>query len=239
MQLIDSLEHAIGISSVPDAFLSNFNKLLVSEIERASQFIGTLSLLLVTSVVQAGCGESVPVLPRLAPADVVLAFGDSLTYGTGAQPGESYPEVLSTLIGREVVAAGEPGEQTAAGLERLDGVLDIYEPRIMLLCLGANDMLRKVDRDTIESNLRRMIDKARNRNVAVLLIGVPKPALFGGTADFYERIADDLALPFEGKILTDILKNNEYKSDPIHPNARGYRLLAQSLAKLLRRAGAV
>jgi acyl-CoA thioesterase-1 len=196
-------------------------------------------LLLAASIAVAGCGESVPALPRLAPGDIVLAFGDSLTYGTGAQPGEGYPEVLSTLIGHEVVAAGEPGEQTAAGLERLDDVLDIYEPRIMLLCLGGNDMLRKVNQEVIEANLRRMVDNARRRGVAVVLIGVPRPALFGGTADFYERIAEDLALPFEGEVLNDILKDNEFKSDPIHPNARGYQVLAQALAELLRRAGAV
>lgn len=206
---------------------------------RALLCLPTLTLMLVTSVVVVGCGESIAPLPRLAPGDVVLAFGDSLTYGTGALPGESYPEVLSTLIGREVVAAGVPGEQTAAGLARLDGVLDSYEPKIILLCLGGNDMLRKVDQSVVESNLRRMIDRARTRGVAVLLIGVPKPALFGGTADFYERIADDLALPFEGEVLNDILKDNDYKSDAIHPNARGYRILAQSLAELLRRTGAI
>ena len=211
----------------------------MSVMEKTWRAIGVLSLLLVTSGTLAGCGERIPPLPNLAPGDVVLAFGDSLTYGTGALPGESYPEVLSTLIGREVIAAGEPGEQTAAGLERLDGVIDITKPIIMLLCLGGNDMLRKVDPSVIEANLRRMIENAGRRGVAVLLIGVPKPALFGGTADFYERIAEDLALPFEGEILNDILKDNMYKSDPIHPNARGYRVLAEALADLLRRSGAV
>jgi acyl-CoA thioesterase-1 len=211
----------------------------MSLIEKSWRAIGIVSLLLVASAVLTACGEAVPALPRLAPGDVVLAFGDSLTYGTGAPSGDSYPEVLSTLIGREVIAAGVPGEQTAAGLARLDGVLDTYQPTIMLLCLGGNDMLRKADTAVIEANLRRMIGNARKRGVAVVLIGVPKPALFGGTADFYERIAEDLALPFEAKILNDILKNNAYKSDPIHPNARGYRLLAEALADLLRRAGAV
>ncbi len=196
-------------------------------------------LLLVVCVSLAGCGEGVPALPKLAPDDVVLAFGDSLTYGIGAQPEESYPEVLSALIGREVVAAGEPGEQTAAGVERLGRVLDLYRPKIMLLCLGGNDMLRKVAPEVIEANLRGMIEDARSQGVAVVLIGVPEPALFGGTASFYARIAEDLHTPFEGDVLNDILKNNEYKSDPIHPNARGYRLLAQALAELLRRAGAV
>ncbi len=224
---------------MPRASVHRLNFPFVGVLERSWRRIGALTLLLVTSVVLAGCGDSVPALPKLAPGDVVLAFGDSITYGTGAQPGESYPEVLSTLIGREIVAAGKPGEQTAAGLERLDGVLDIYEPKIMLLCIGGNDMLRKVDQGVIETNLRRMIDTDRSRGVAVRLIGVPKPAYFSGTADFYERIAEDLSLPFEGEILNDILKDNEYKSDPIHPNARGYRVLAQALAELLRRAGAV
>ena len=66
-----------------------------------------------------------------------------------------------------------------------------------------------------------------------------KPALFAGTADFYERIAEDLALPLEGDVLNDILRDNAYKSDPIHPNARGYRILAEAVADLLHRAGAV
>jgi acyl-CoA thioesterase-1 len=74
-------------------------------IEKAWRAIAILSLLLVAISTLAGCGESVPPLPKLAPGDVVLAFGDSLTYGTGAPSGESYPEVLSILIGHEVIAA--------------------------------------------------------------------------------------------------------------------------------------
>ncbi len=203
--------------------------------KRASRHFA-IALLLLAGAVLAGCGEHVPALPKLAPGDVVLAFGDSLIYGTGARSGESYPEVLSALIGRDVVSAGEPGEQTAAGMDRLDDVLDIYEPVIMLLCLGGNDMLRKVDPSVIEANLRLMIDNARGRGVGVLLIGVPKPALFAGTAEFYERIAEDLSLPFEGDALNDILRDNAYKSDP---NAQGYRKLAEAVAKLLQRAGAL
>lgn len=194
---------------------------------------------LVTLAALCGCSEHYPSLPRLDSDDVVLAFGDSLTYGTGAAEGESYPEVLSALIGRTVVASGVPGERTAEGLERLSDVLDLHQPRIMLLCLGGNDMLRKVDNGETETNLRQMIDTATARGIGVVLIGVPKPALLGGTAKFYERIADDYAIPYEGEVLNDILKDNEYKSDPIHPNARGYRMLATALAEVLRRSGAI
>ena len=195
--------------------------------------------LLLACTVLFACAERTPELPRLDAGDVVLAFGDSLTYGTGVKEEESYPEVLSALIGRAIVSAGVPGERTAGGLTRLADVLDAYQPRIMLLCLGGNDMLRKVDANEIEANLRRMIETATARGVGVVLIGVPEPALFGGTAPFYQRIAKDYAIPYEGEALDEILRNNDYKSDPIHPNARGYRQLAMALAEVLKRSGAI
>ena len=194
------------------------------------------SLLLALSL--AACSDAPP-LPRLGVDDVVLAFGDSITYGTGARPEESYPEVLAELIGRRVVGAGVPGEITAIGLQRLPDVLDEVRPKILLLCLGGNDMLRKIDLVAIESNLRAMVRMARDRGIAVVLIAVPKPALFGGNAAFYHVIAKENDLHLESDVLKDILYDNELKADPIHPNAKGYRRMAEAIAGLLRKAGAV
>ena len=185
------------------------------------------------------CSDAPPPLPRLGADDVVLAFGDSITYGTGAGPQESYPAVLAQLINRRVVGEGVPGEVTANGLQRLPEVLDEVKPKILVLCLGGNDMLRKVEPVTTESNLRTMVRMARDRGIAVVLIAVPKPALFGGNASFYQAIAKEDDLHLEGKILKDILYDNEFKADPIHPNAKGYRRLAEAIAELLRKAGAV
>ena len=109
----------------------------------------TLCLLL------AGCTPQ-PELEPLAADAVVLAFGDSLTFGTGAAPDESYPEVLSGLIGRTVVKAGVPGEVSADGLLRLPAVLDREQPALLLLCHGGNDQLQRLDparlADTVASN---------------------------------------------------------------------------------------
>ena len=195
--------------------------------------------LLALGLLVAGCGKDVPQLPRLAADDVIVAFGDSLTYGTGAAEHESYPAVLSKLIERPVVRAGVPGEVTAQGVQRLPRVLDEYRPRLVIVCLGGNDMLRKVDPSQIKVNLGAMLHELRRRGISVVLVGVPKPALLTSAAGFYAELAEEFHVPYEGEVVTDVLYAADMKSDPIHPNAKGYRRMAEALAKLLREAGAV
>ncbi len=188
----------------------------------------------------SACDRAQPDLPSLGTDDVVLAFGDSITHGVGAASGgETYPEVLAELIGRPVVRDGVPGEVTAEGLARLPASLDEHRPKLLLLCLGGNDMLRDVDPGTTEANLREMVELARSRGVAVVLIAVPQPRLIGGAAELYRRVADELDVPLEDEVLVEVLRDNQYKSDMIHPNAQGYRRLAQALADLLRKSGAI
>lgn len=187
----------------------------------------------------AACSYTPPPLPRLAQDDVVLAFGDSLTYGTGVDEAQSYLSVLSQLIQRQVVRAGVPGEQTADGMARLPDELDTTHPKLLLLCLGGNDLIHKVAPETIAANLRQMVQMARQRGIAVVLIGVPEPKLFGGVPAFYADLAKQDNIPFEGAVFKKILFDNSKKSDPIHPNAAGYRIVAEQIAALLHAAGAV
>ncbi|MGB8855181.1 MAG: arylesterase [Burkholderiales bacterium] len=186
------------------------------------------------------CGGKTAALPRLATDDVVLAFGDSLTFGTGASEGESYPAVLATIIKRKIIRAGVPGETTAEGLRRLPDALDEHQPKLLILCSGGNDFLRKMSEQQAENNLREMIRLVRARGIAVVLLGVPKPALFGGgSADLYRKLAQEFSLPLEENIFAHVLRKNELKADPIHPNAKGYRAVAEAVAALLKKAGAV
>jgi len=174
------------------------------------------------------------------PSDaVVLAFGDSITFGTGAAPAESYPRVLEGLIGRHVVNAGVPGEVTAEGRERLGAVLEEQRPALVLLCLGGNDFLRHQDEAQTAGNLRAMISIARQRGVAVLLIAVPRFGYGLEVPELYRKLAGELAIPFEGKALQKIMSTRSLKSDPIHPNAAGYRELAEAVAQTLGAAGAL
>ena len=196
---------------------------------------------LVASVVllAAACGSSTPALPALDTSAVVLAFGDSLTFGTGAADGEGYPAQLERLIGRKVVAQGVPGEVSAQGLARLPAVLEATQPKLLLLCHGGNDFLRKLPESEAAANVRAMVRLAHDRGIPVVLIGVPKPGIAPSPAGFYADIAKEFAVPYEGSILKTVLTDNALKSDWVHPNAQGYARVAQAMAELLKKAKAV
>jgi lysophospholipase L1-like esterase len=186
----------------------------------------------------AACGDA-PKLARLAPDAAVLAFGDSLTYGTGASEAESYPAQLEGLIGRKVVRAGVPGEVSAQALARLPAALEEHQPRLVVLCIGGNDFLRNLGQAQVAANVRAMVRLAKEKGADVLLLGTPEKGLLVSPPKFYSEIAAELRIPYEGKVIGEILRDSSLKSDPIHPNARGYRLMAERIAALLKKAGAI
>ncbi|PHV12496.1 arylesterase [Chitinimonas sp. BJB300] len=196
------------------------------------------TLILIALLLLFGCGKQ-PKLNRLANDATILAFGDSLTFGTGATPETSYPTMLASLIARPVINAGVPGNTTADGLTRFAATLDATPPRLVILCLGGNDFLQRKPQEETIANLRAMLDEAKRRNLPVLLVATPKLALGLKVPDFYAELAKEYQLPLESESLVRILADNKLKSDPIHPNAEGYRQLAEALAERLRKAGAV
>lgn len=186
-----------------------------------------------------GCSEPTPRIPRLPPDAVILAFGDSLTSGTGAKPEASYPAMLARLSGYRVINAGLPGELSAQGRQRLPRLLDAHDPDLVILMHGGNDMLRQYDLERTAENLRAMVNMARASGATVVLVGVPKPGFWLNTAQFYREIAEELDLPLEDGIVAEVESNRALKSDTIHPNAEGYRRIAEAISQLLRNSGAL
>ena len=195
-------------------------------------------LFILAVVLLAACSKT-PQLPRLASDATILAFGDSLTAGTGAGEAESYPAVLSSLTGQKVINAGIPGEVSASGVQRLPELLDRERPALLILCHGGNDLLGHANHQLIADNLRAMIRIAGERGISVLLIAVPSPDFSMQPPSLYEDLAKEFNIPIETKALPHILSNGSLKSDYIHPNASGYRILAEAVAKLLKKSGAL
>jgi lysophospholipase L1-like esterase len=175
-----------------------------------------------------------------SPGANVIAFGDSLTAGYGAQAGEDYPSRLSALLGETVINAGVSGDTTESALGRLDADVLARDPRIVIVGLGGNDFLRGVPIETTEANLRTCVRKIEGAGAMVLLLGFRFPSLTADYGDMYERVAKDEGCLLVPRITRDILNDNSLKSDAIHPNAKGYQLMAERIAgpcrKLIARA---
>lgn len=175
-----------------------------------------------------GCDNSAKLAPLTSEASI-LAFGDSLTYGTGTTPQNAYPAVLARLSGHRVINAGIPGEISAKGLQRLPALLSAHQPELIVICHGANDILRKLDLNKTKQNLQKMIDLAQAQGTQVVLIAVPAFSLLLSPYDFYLELAEENKLPIVSDSLSKILENNQLKSDYVHPNKQGYQVLGEAI----------
>lgn len=213
--------------------LTPFHRLL----NRQQKTLLKLLAIFAFSIAAASCGNSG--LPELAPDATILAFGDSLTSGKGVSKSKAYPAVLATLTSLKVVNAGISGETTAEGLARLPTVLRRTRPDLMVLLEGGNDILHNQDPAIIKANLSNMINMAEQREIPVVLIGVPTKSLLGKTAGFYTELSKEHDVPLETDVIARLLKYPSMKSDALHFNEAGYSALAQAVADLLKKNGAI
>ncbi|MBV8518139.1 MAG: arylesterase [Acidobacteria bacterium] len=172
----------------------------------------------------------------------IIAYGDSLTAGYGANAGEDYPSQLAKRLGVDVVNAGVSGDTTESALARIDADVLARSPRIVIVGLGGNDFLQSVPIARTEANLRTIIERIHGAGAMVVLVGFRFPSLNADYEGMYAKLARDEGCLFVGNVLAGILTDPSLKSDEIHPNARGYALMAERiappLAKLIAKANA-
>jgi lysophospholipase L1-like esterase len=185
------------------------------------------------------CSEPSPTLRPLSASATILAFGDSLTHGNGAGIQQSYPAVLTELTGHEVINAGISGELSSDGLRRLPNLLKQYKPELVILCHGGNDILQKRDLSQTKDNIRQMITLSHQAGAAVMLLAVPRPSLTLTPPDLYQQLASETQTLINMDVLAEVLGSRELKSDTYHPNAAGYRKIAQTIYQDLHTAGAL
>jgi acyl-CoA thioesterase-1 len=167
----------------------------------------------------------------------IVAFGDSLTAGYGVKLEESYPSILEKELKKEnmnieVVNIGVSGETTTGGLERLDFVLS-QEPDLVLLGLGANDMLRATSPDIAKANLEKMILTFKDKNIPVILLGMESQISnsFAYKKKFdviYKDLAKKHSLALVPFFLENVVLVKSLNiEDGIHPNKQGYEKIVQ------------
>lgn len=195
-----------------------------------------IRLLMVLVVLFSGCEKS-PQLTPLAEQATIVAFGDSLTVGVGAKQSQAYPQVLAQLSGRPVINAGVSGEVTSEGRRRFASVLAVHDPQLIILLEGGNDILRNHSQADTKENLAWMIAFARERDIDVVLLGVPTKNLFAGAAPLYAELAQEYGLVYDAELVPDLLHTPGAKSDAIHLNAEGYRAMAEAIHQLLQEHG--
>lgn len=176
----------------------------------------------------AGCSDMKTV--QLSQDSVILAFGDSLTQGVGAPAEQNYPSYLARQLGVSVINAGISGETSAQGLARIQALLEEHNPDLVIICYGGNDLLRRLSVDQLANNLDQMIQLSQAHGAQVLLVGVPKPAIFLDPVPVYGDLAKRYQLAAELDILSDLLDDKGMKSDTVHLNSKGYQAFANALA---------
>jgi acyl-CoA thioesterase I len=202
------------------------------------------ALIVAAALALGGCGRKQPAAGLAVPAgSTVLALGDSITFGTGADSAAAYPAQLAALAGWNVVNAGVPGDTAAQAVERLPALLAEHKPALVILSAGGNDFLRRVLAAETEAALRGAVALVREAGAQVLLVAVPQPsigaALGTGLSDhpLYAKLADELKLPLHANGWATVLGDEKLRADQIHANAAGYRAFAEGLAATLRSTG--
>lgn len=187
-----------------------------------------MALALLCFAVLVGCAPAVPQATRDGP---VVAFGDSLIFGTGSSGG-GFVRLLEQRIGRPIVNLGVPGDTTADGLARLDEVLSM-RPAIVIVLLGGNDYLRQVPQEQTFSNLGRIIERLQAEGAVVLLAGVRGGLLRDTFAARFEELAKLHGTAYVHDVLDDTLGVKGYMADQVHPNDRGYEVIADRVYPVL------
>ncbi len=191
----------------------------------------------------AACSADIAKQAAIPAGATVLILGDSLSYGTGAKPGQEYPALLAQTTHWQIINAGIHGDTTATGLARLPTLLDAHQPRLLMIELGGNDLLRHIPAAQVEQNLNNILALAKAHNVEAVLVAIPAisplMAAVGHLSDhpMYARIAEETHTPLVSDVFSEVLSKRLLKSDQIHPNANGYTQVAVKMAAQLEALG--
>lgn len=163
----------------------------------------------------------------------IIAFGDSLTEGYGAAKNETYPAHLSRILGREVINLGVSGDTSAAGLARIDEI-NKYSPYMVLIEFSANDFFRKIPKEATEQNLKEIVRQVQEMGAIAVLVDTGGAYPMEAYTKIQKQIAKEYNTLFVPAIMDGIYNKKALKSDQIHPNNKGYEIVATKVKKVIK-----
>ncbi len=179
----------------------------------------------------SGTGEIRNYPPRSGP---IVAFGDSLVYGVGASPNHDFISLLSQKIGEPIVNLGVPGDTTEDGLARINTVIE-KKPRLVLVLLGGNDYLKRKPAEETFSNVGTIIDRLHASGAVVIVLGVRGGLLSDHFDTQFEALAEEKQTGYVPDVLDGIIGHATLMSDQIHPNDKGYAIIAEKVYPTLKK----
>jgi len=159
----------------------------------------------------------------------IICFGNSITAGSGFSKEEVYPYLLSELLNCPVINAGQGGDTSSDGLRRLEKDVLTYKPRLVIIEFGGNDFLRKLPLSQTVNNIRIMVERIQEKGAMVAIADVSSGMIMSGYRNSYKKLARQTQAIFIPNLLKGIITDPTLKSDSIHPNAEGHRIIAERI----------
>ncbi len=159
----------------------------------------------------------------------IICFGDSLTFGYGVKPGEDYPTALSKMINMPVINAGLDGDTSITAFKRIKADVLGKEPFLVLIEFCGNDFLKSIPLDATTNNIRIMIRQIQAQGAITAIVDVSAGLFLRDYRLKFVKLAQETGSIFIPAVLSGIITNPSMKSDFMHPNAEGYKIVAQRI----------
>ncbi len=163
----------------------------------------------------------------------IICFGDSITFGYGVNPGEDYPTHLAKLVSRPVINAGVDGDTAAEGLKRLEADVLDKDPYLVLIEFSGNDFIKNVLISETINNIKEIIRRVQAAGAMAAIVDVSAGFFLRDYRLRLAQLARENGVIFIPATLSDIITNPGMKSDFMHPNASGYKIVAQRVYRAI------
>ncbi len=164
----------------------------------------------------------------------IIVFGDSLTFGTGAKKSKSYPRNLAKLTGIKIANAGVPGNTVCQAEARLDAVLEKHGPAdLVIATIGGNDITKRVPKENSYRCMNSILKKVKNKGASFLLLAIRPPFVNKKRLNKLEEIVEEHGQHVHEKIMKGFWLDKSLMADSIHPNAKGYKIMAERVYETL------